>query len=941
MAERSKLVEREGELAAVGKALDATRNGEGSLMVVAGAAGTGKSTLLARSADAARDRGSTVCRARGSELEEALPFGVARQLFEPLLVAAPADVRDRLLAGAAAGARRLVFDAPTQPGGLADGDFASLHALYWLAAGVAARRPVLFAVDDLHWADAPSLRALNYLAGRIVELPVLLLVATRPGEPTPAADLVRAVESAPGSHRLELASLSRDGVAEVVRATIGDADDQLSDALWKASAGNPFYLRELLRTLASANGTRPQIETIRGTGVTGVADRVLGRLGALGPDAPELARAMAVLGASGRIEHAAAVAGIDPARAADAARAMRRVEILAREDPFEWIHPLVRHSLYESLTVIQRDELHARAAEVLSVAHASVGLRAAHLAAVRPTGSTHVVAALLAAVDDALARDAPEVAVDLLRRALREQAPEPSRAALLLRLGQVEVTRRNPAAIEVLREAHGLAQDPRQRAVAALALAEILTHSGHFQASVETVLAALAELDGSDPELALELEVARAVTFAFDPSLAPELWADRQRLLALSRQDAWPSRALSALLALTYALRGEELETVVPLCEQAFGDGRLVAERGAGAWAPAELLGALVAVEAYDRAEELADYVEAAARSQGSLSNVLAAEGIRGWVAARQGNLVRAEEILRPTAETTQAHGMLLFLVTALWWMSDVILERPDQDDLATMIESVELPPGFTEVAGGAWALLVRARVRGMRGQRAGAAQDLRAAGRVFDGLGFGPLHEPWRSELALNLAPADRDEALALVSDELMQARGIGVARPIGVTLRADGLLRGGDDGIEILRASVATLQDTSARCERARSLIELGAALRRSGRRADAREPLKAGAELAFGCGAERLLSRAREELVAAGARPRQLARSGFGSLTASERRIVRLAAEGRSNPEIAQTLYVSVKTVETHLSNAYAKLSLSGPGARRRLQAMVERT
>jgi DNA-binding CsgD family transcriptional regulator len=940
MADLPSLVERDRELAALSAAVDAIGRGEGSLIVIAGAAGTGKSALLAMCARQARARGTTVFRARGSELERGLPFGIVRQLFEPVLATASAETRERLLTGAAGGARRLVLDTPADPAALGEGDFASLHALFWLAAGIAAERPLVLAVDDLHWADAPSLRALNYLTGRFAELPVLLVVGLRPGEPTDVADLVRAVESAPGSGRLELASLSPSGVAEVVRATLPDADGTLCDAFSTASAGNPFYLRELLRNLVVAGGARPTVADVRGAAVSGVADRVLGRLRALGPAAPELAMGMAVLGTSGRIEHAAAVAELELTVAAESALAMRRVEILAAEDPFEWIHPLVRQSLYQSLTVSRRDELHARTAQALTTARASPSLIAAHLAAVRPTGSAHVVAGLLDAVEEALSRDAAEVAVTLLHRALTEEADEPSRAALLLRLGQVEVTRRNPAAVEILREARARADTPRQRAAAALSLGEILTHAGYFQESVDTVLAALAELDGTDPELALELEVARAVTFAFVPALAPQLWPDRPRLLALSVIDAWPARALTALLALTYAFRGEELDSVAPLCERALGDGRLLAERGAGAWTPGHVLGALVAVEAYDRALELADTVEAAARSQGSVSNVVVAECIRGWVATRRGDLAGAEEILRPAVETAQSVEMFLILITALWWMSDVVLERPAQDDLAALTESLELPPGFTEVAGGGWALLVRGRVRGLRGQRAEAAEDLRGAGRVFDGLGFGPLHEPWRSELALALTADDRGEARALVAEELAQANRTGFARSVGVALRADGLLAGGDEGIETLRASVTALADSPARYEQARSLIELGAALRRTSRRRDAREPLKAGAELAFACGAERLLRRAREELVAAGARPRQVVRSGFGALTASERRIVRLAAEGRSNPEIAQTLYLSVKTIETHLSNAYAKLDLSGAGARRHLPALVQR-
>ncbi len=194
---------------------------------------------------------------------------------------------------------------------------------------------------------------------------------------------------------------------------------------------------------------------------------------------------------------------------------MRRVEILAGEDPFQWIHPLVRRSLYDGLSVTRRDALHARAAEVLADAGASPGVVAAHLAAQRPSGSAVVVQGLLAAVDEALSRNAPDVAVDLLERALAEDAGQ--RVMLLLRLGAIEVSRRSPAAIEVLREAQELADDPRQRAVAALHLGEILTHVGYYQEAVSTISDGLAELDGFDPDLALELEVARAVSFAFDP----------------------------------------------------------------------------------------------------------------------------------------------------------------------------------------------------------------------------------------------------------------------------------------------------------------------------------------------------------------------------------------------------------------------------------------
>ena len=150
---------------------------------------------------------------------------------------------------------------------------------------------------------------------------------------------------------------------------------------------------------------------------------------------------------------------------------------------------------------------------------------------------------------------------------------------------------------------------------------------------------------------------------------------------------------------------------------------------------------------------------------------------------------------------------------------------------------------------------------------------------------------------------------------------------------------MRGGDEGIEHLRESIALLAPMTARLEHARSLVELGAALRRTGKRGDARRALEEGRELAHRCGADRLTARAAEELRASGVSPRRLADTGLEALTASERRVARMVAEGRTNPEVAQELFISLKTVETHLSNVYAKLGLSGHGSRRRLRAALQ--
>jgi DNA-binding CsgD family transcriptional regulator len=195
----------------------------------------------------------------------------------------------------------------------------------------------------------------------------------------------------------------------------------------------------------------------------------------------------------------------------------------------------------------------------------------------------------------------------------------------------------------------------------------------------------------------------------------------------------------------------------------------------------------------------------------------------------------------------------------------------------------------------------------------------------------------PWRSDLGLALrrASADDEEPRALVEEELRLAREVGSDRATGIALRALGLLIGGDHGIEYLREATALLANTTSRLEHARAEIDLGAALRRRRERRLARIPSSEALDSTLTLGAGALAARAREELTATGARPRTPYRRGIHSLTVSERRIARLAAAGRTNREIAEELYVTIKTVEAHLRSVYGKLEIEG---RRQLAASL---
>src|SRR5215472_7785765 len=280
------LLEREAELAVLGSALDSARDGDGRLVVVDGVAGNGKSALLAASVEHAGERGLRVLRARGSELERGLAFGAIRQLFEPVIVRLGPAKQARLFIGAAAPAARVVAPDGTGdgPGLAADGGFAVLHAIYWLATNLAQLSPLAMVVDDVHWSDTSSLRALAYLAHRITDLPVALVVALRPDEPGSPVELLDELRDDPGAVRVNVGTLSLPSVTAIVRAAIPDADEALSAACFAATAGNPFYLRELLFTIVAERHRGEAAPQVSEIAMPALGDRIIRRLARIGPE---------------------------------------------------------------------------------------------------------------------------------------------------------------------------------------------------------------------------------------------------------------------------------------------------------------------------------------------------------------------------------------------------------------------------------------------------------------------------------------------------------------------------------------------------------------------------------------------------------------------------------------------------------------------------------
>ena len=307
------LEEREHELDTLRAALTRAREGSGSLVVIEAEAGTGKTSLIKQlRADAAELR---VLTAVGGELEREFAFGVVRQLFE--------RVGDR--PGAAALAAPAIGGEPVGDGS-AEASFATLHGLYWLTATLAEEQPLLLVIDDAHWADAPSLRFVDFLARRVEELPVLIALGLRPREPGAEHALLAGLAAAPAVEFVRPGALSRAAVRRIV-----NAGEDVVEAAFETTGGNPLLLNELVRTLS---GTTPTAESVRAAVPSSVARSVELRLLGLTPAARTTARALAVLGDRADPALLEAVIGHPPAL--DALTAVGLVE------DGNFVHPLVR-----------------------------------------------------------------------------------------------------------------------------------------------------------------------------------------------------------------------------------------------------------------------------------------------------------------------------------------------------------------------------------------------------------------------------------------------------------------------------------------------------------------------------------------------------------------------------------------------------------------------
>ncbi len=444
-----------------------------------------------------------------------------------------------------------------QPPG-SDRIFGLLHGLFWLTANLADERPLMLAADDAQWLDEPSLRFLRYLAVRIDELPIALLVAWRSGEPAHAHEHLSLLASDHGSPRLPLAPLSMAGVAAIVRADVAEAEPGFCDVCSELTGGNPLYVTELVGAIKEAGisghaGESARVARLR---PRAIATSVLARLTRRGEAAVELARAVAIAGDGTGLGRASALASLDPAAGAAAADALAEAGLLHASEPLGFVHPLVREAVYNGISPAARAQRHADAARLLHEEGADPELVAAQLLRAPGLGERWAIDVLRLASDRALDRGVPAAAVRYLRRALEERPPRSLRAELLGECGFAGRVTGATDARDLLEQAVELTADAVERARLLVAAGQVLLDQGDMAgaaATFERGLAELAATDVSAPELRAMLWSGREICGRFGaPSTASV--DELERLLGGGEPSYPGERALLAFVAFQRAM---------------------------------------------------------------------------------------------------------------------------------------------------------------------------------------------------------------------------------------------------------------------------------------------------------------------------------------------------------------------------------------------------
>ncbi|MFI6460265.1 AAA family ATPase [Streptomyces sp. NPDC050528] len=893
------------------------RAGAGRLVLLRGATGTGRTTVLEATVADAQAHGMRVLRARCSPRDQASPYATVLQLMSPV-----PELGDAQFAG---------------------DERASAELFRRVLRSYADRAPLLIAVDDVHLADPASHRWLVESARHVDRLRILLVVTERSQyDVDPAAPGLTHTLSPALVRTLTLGPLTANSAAELVSSAHPDAPEPWVEDCVRAGAGNPLLLRALLDDLGA--GRHASVPTSSAALYPGAYPAAVSWwLDSAGPATGEVARALAALdeGWDGDVpqqlpsghdtcptdELAAVIAELaaaDPARVSGWLTAMTGLGVL-RPDPDgrpRYAHPLLRDAVLTGVPAARRRAAHAAAAETMQRHGVSPDTVARQLLLSDPVGAPWTATALQEAASLALRDGRTSDAAAFLRRVLEEPLPDARRQQLLTELGSLEYKAQTTSAgIPRLSEALRLSGAPQDTVRAAVALGTALAGRGRTVAAVDVLRTVEDELTDR-PHLIRTLQTASVLLSEQDQSVRKEVY---QWLCdAAEHSPELVGTAGHALVVRHAATAG------LTSAAEAMRRMRALLAQPADPLTEPFLIGTAAAVAQW--ADELPEAERLVERGLvGQRPDVLhpmheALVNVRADILAARGEHARLltdpcpRDRARSGPSNRQAHVLLSLVATG---EEARALRLADGFDLRSAPDSWELNRF----------LYARGVLRAATGDTAGALHDFLECGRRQSAREVvSPVVTPWRTAAAeCRIALARPREAIALAEEELRLARVWNTPRTVGRSLRVLAAATGGRRGLELAEEAVRLLRDgpVGTEGELVSALIVRGRGLTAAGERGRARACLREAAERAERLGATRQWALAEGALGESGARRSAPARTGSRSLTTSERRIAELAADGRTNTEIADLLHLARRTVETHLTSSYRKLGIRRRG------------
>ncbi|WP_072481618.1 helix-turn-helix transcriptional regulator [Amycolatopsis australiensis] len=905
---------REPELSRLTSLFPAALGGRAASAVLVGEFGMGKTATLHAAAALAADAGFTVAIATGSRLESHLAGGVARQLADALAVPGTPRPPTGDLCGPA-------------------GESEALDLFFRIVREATGRGPLFLGIDNVHLADAWSMRCLAYIRHRVLDLPVLIVLTSLIGHP-PHNEVALLEMAGCTPATITLNGLGDAGAAEI----LGLAPGELATACREATGGNPYLLQALRPRLLP--GADPHE---LGSSLIG---QVLHTRMQEFPHAPAILHAAAILGEDADFDLLARLAGVDELDALQAIDTMVRLHVLSNSDRPALTYSFARNSVLKDMPRTTRAVNHARAAKLLAETGAPPERVAAHLLEATSIRIPWGVDVLRLSARNAVFSGRPEPAAAYLRRALEERLTSGARVAVLLQLAHAEFQLDPPAAAMRVREAVDTVGNRETAAFIATAMLLSLCGGQDARLAISAAGQIAARLDAGGPDAVWPLLCMTYLAEAGSRLGPPPEFRDFEEQWA-PLTDPAAQRSRSALLALDAVRSGESAQEAVghfadalsltaapPRAgdsatrsprEQVGGDGDLFEQHYFFTLATAVLADEPAHIDRLCRVLDVEREPWDVHVPHGALPTLA-----RGIALQASGDLQRAsvhfESLLRRFDErggtTTCPVGVLCAAKLVECWVDLGRFEAATS--LLDRMDFVASQGLFTHT----YLLYARGRLRVATGYTRFGFEDLLSCGRrlAHHGMRF-PGFVPWRAHAArAALALGQADDAVRLAEEDITASARWGAPRPLGTALTTLGLVREDDEAERALNKAITTLRSSPARLQLATALTELGTLHARHGQSEKAIETLRQAVELSEHCGARPLARRAAEELRSA-RRALTPAKDNEHGLTRQENRIAVMAAQGLTNREIATALHLTRRTVELHLSGAYRKLGIPG--------------